>query len=73
MQFWQLGESHYWGHNAIIRVEAFTKYCGLSALPGAAPLAPYAYAPARAKGVRLNPGHSNASWDEIREVIYEGR
>ena len=34
MQFWQLGESHYWGHNAIIRVEPFMKHCGLARLPG---------------------------------------
>ncbi|MCC2633494.1 MAG: putative b-glucosyltransferase MdoH, Glycosyltransferase Family 2 [Ramlibacter sp.] len=34
MQFWQLGESHYWGHNAIIRVEPFMKHCALAALPG---------------------------------------
>ena len=34
MQFWQLGESHYWGHNAIIRVEPFIKHCALAKLPG---------------------------------------
>ncbi len=34
MQFWQLGESHYWGHNAILRVEPFMKHCGLAPLPG---------------------------------------
>jgi len=34
MQYWQLGESHYWGHNAIIRVEPFMKHCALAALPG---------------------------------------
>lgn len=34
MQFWQLGESHYWGHNAIIRVEPFMKHCALARLPG---------------------------------------
>jgi membrane glycosyltransferase len=34
MQFWQLGESHYWGHNAIIRVEPFMKHCALALLPG---------------------------------------
>jgi len=34
MQFWQLGESHYWGHNAIIRVEPFMKHCALAPLPG---------------------------------------
>jgi membrane glycosyltransferase len=34
MQYWQLGESHYWGHNAIIRVEPFMKHCALAPLPG---------------------------------------
>ncbi len=34
MQFWQLGESHYWGHNAIIRVEPFMNHCALARLPG---------------------------------------
>lgn len=34
MQYWQLGEAHYWGHNAIIRVEPFMKHCALASLPG---------------------------------------
>jgi len=34
MQFWQLGESHYWGHNAIIRVEPFMRYCALAPIKG---------------------------------------
>ncbi|MDQ0084149.1 membrane glycosyltransferase [Variovorax boronicumulans] len=34
MQFWQLGESHYWGHNAIIRVEPFMKHCALATIKG---------------------------------------
>ncbi len=34
MQFWQLGESHYWGHNAIIRIEAFMKHCALAPIKG---------------------------------------
>ena len=34
---WQLGESNYWGHNAILRVEAFTEHCGLPLLPGQQP------------------------------------
>lgn len=34
MQYWQLGESHYWGHNAIIRVEPFMQHCALAPLPG---------------------------------------
>lgn len=35
MQYWQLGESHYWGHNAIIRVEPFMQHCALARLPHA--------------------------------------
>jgi membrane glycosyltransferase len=34
MHFWQLGESHYWGHNAIIRVAPFIAHCGLAPLQG---------------------------------------
>lgn len=34
MQFWQLGESHYWGHNAIIRVDPFMKHCALAPMRG---------------------------------------
>ena len=34
MRYWQLGESHYWGHNAILRVEPFMKHCALSPLQG---------------------------------------
>ncbi|MFZ2990960.1 glucans biosynthesis glucosyltransferase MdoH, partial [Ideonella sp.] len=39
MQFWQLGEAHYWGHNAIIRVQPFMQHCGLATLPGTGALA----------------------------------
>jgi len=31
--FWQLGESYYWGHNAIIRVAPFIRHCALGRLP----------------------------------------
>ncbi|MCW5604225.1 MAG: glucans biosynthesis glucosyltransferase MdoH, partial [Burkholderiales bacterium] len=34
LHFWQLGESHYWGHNAIIRVAPFIQHCALGRLPG---------------------------------------
>ena len=34
LHYWQLGESHYWGHNAIIRVEPFMQHCALAPLPG---------------------------------------
>ena len=39
MRFWQLGESHYWGHNAIIRMEPFLAHCGLAEVCGDGPLA----------------------------------
>lgn len=29
-----VGESHYWGHNAIIRVKPFIEHCALAPLPG---------------------------------------
>ncbi len=38
LHYWQLGDSNYWGHNAIIRTAAFTQHCGLPDLPGKAPL-----------------------------------
>ena len=38
LRFWQLGESYYWGHNAIIRIAPFVKNCGLARLPGKPPL-----------------------------------
>jgi membrane glycosyltransferase len=34
LHYWQLDESHYWGHNAIIRVAPFMKHCMLAPLPG---------------------------------------
>ena len=39
MAYWQLGESHYWGHNAILRIEPFMRHCGLGLLPGRGGLA----------------------------------
>lgn len=29
LNYWQLGESNYWGHNAIIRIQPFLEHCGL--------------------------------------------
>ena len=37
LAYWQVGDSNYWGHNAIIRVDAFIKCCGLPVLKGKAP------------------------------------
>jgi membrane glycosyltransferase len=34
LHFWQFGESHYWGHNAIIRVAPFMEHCAIGRLPG---------------------------------------
>ena len=38
LHFWQLGESYYWGHNAILRIEPFINHCSLARLPGHPPL-----------------------------------
>ena len=37
LHFIQLGDSHFWGHNAIIRIEPFMQHCGLPELPGKPP------------------------------------
>ena len=34
LHYWQLGESHYWGHNAILRMAPFVAHCALPPLPG---------------------------------------
>jgi membrane glycosyltransferase len=36
--FWQLGESNYWGHNAILRLQPFARHCTLPHLSGRPPL-----------------------------------
>ncbi|MEE4637984.1 MAG: glucans biosynthesis glucosyltransferase MdoH [Wenzhouxiangella sp.] len=36
--FWQGRTGNYWGHNALIRISAFTASCGLPELPGRPPL-----------------------------------
>jgi len=38
LHFWQLGDAHFWGHNAILRVEPFMQHCALPSLPGKPPL-----------------------------------
>ncbi len=38
LRFWQLGDGHYIGHNAILRTAPFTQYCALPVLPGRPPL-----------------------------------
>lgn len=37
LNFWQLGEANYWGHNAIIRLAPFMRHCQLPELPGDGP------------------------------------
>ncbi|HEX5222055.1 MAG TPA: glucans biosynthesis glucosyltransferase MdoH [Verrucomicrobiae bacterium] len=38
LNYWQAGESNYWGHNAIIRIQPFVEHCRLPKLPGKEPL-----------------------------------
>src|SRR6266511_1189586 len=37
LAYWNLGDSNYWGHNAIIRTKAFIDHAGLPDLPGRPP------------------------------------
>jgi membrane glycosyltransferase len=37
INYWQGGEANFWGHNAIIRLEPFIKYCALPPLPKTVP------------------------------------
>lgn len=37
LNYWQLGEGSYWGHNALIRMKPFSEFCELPALPGREP------------------------------------
>ncbi len=41
LAYWQVGDSNYWGHNAIIRVKAFMDCCKLPVLEGKAPFGGY--------------------------------
>jgi membrane glycosyltransferase len=38
LAYWQVGDSNYWGHNAIIRIKPFSEYCRLPRLSGKPPL-----------------------------------
>ena len=38
LNYWQAGESSFWGHNAIIRIAPFMQHCDLPVLPGSGPL-----------------------------------
>jgi membrane glycosyltransferase len=38
LAYWQVGESNYWGHNAIIRLRPFERFCNLPHLSGKPPL-----------------------------------
>jgi membrane glycosyltransferase len=38
LAFWQVGESNYWGHNAIVRLRPFAEHCILPRLSGRPPL-----------------------------------
>lgn len=37
LNFWQLSEANYWGHNAIIRLAPFMRHCSLPEIPGEGP------------------------------------
>jgi len=37
LNYWELGEANYWGHNAVIRLAPFIRHCSLPELPGDGP------------------------------------
>jgi membrane glycosyltransferase len=37
LNYWQVAEGNYWGHNAIIRLGPFIQHCALPSLPGREP------------------------------------
>lgn len=37
LSYWQMGESNYWGHNAILRIKPWVDHCGLPKLAGKEP------------------------------------
>lgn len=37
LNYWQMGDGNYWGHNAIIRLAPFIEHCALPDLPGREP------------------------------------
>jgi membrane glycosyltransferase len=37
LNYWQLSEANYWGHNAMIRLAPFIRHCSLPELPGDGP------------------------------------
>ena len=36
--FWQLGDATFWGHNAIVRLKPFMRFCAMPELPDVGPL-----------------------------------
>lgn len=38
LHFWQLGDGGFWGHNAIVRMEPYMRFCALPKLGGSPPL-----------------------------------
>lgn len=38
LAYWQVADSNYWGHNAILRIKPFEQYCRLPKLSGKPPL-----------------------------------
>jgi membrane glycosyltransferase len=38
LNYWQLGDGHYWGHNCVLRIAPFMRHCALARLSGLPPL-----------------------------------
>src|ERR1700712_2712629 len=70
LNYWQLGEANYWGHNAIIRLAPFIRHCSLPDLPGDGPFGgrimshDYVEAGPLRRGARAGRCGSRPQWTE---------
>jgi len=77
--WWQQDCGPFWGHNAVIRVDAFAKYCKLPVLPGSAPLGGHLLSHDQIEAVLMRRGgyevrvipEETESWEENPVTILD--
>ncbi|MCV0370342.1 glucans biosynthesis glucosyltransferase MdoH [Filomicrobium sp.] len=77
--WWQQDCGPFWGHNAVIRVEAFARHCDLPVLPGRAPLGGHLLSHDQVEAVLMRRGgyevrvipEETESWEENPVTILD--
>lgn len=77
--WWQQDCGPFWGHNAVIRVEAFARHCELPVLPGRAPLGGHLLSHDQVEAVLMRRGgyevrvipEETESWEENPVTILD--